>query len=354
MNKPTPKTHASGHRYALKRLSSYMDGQLSDQEQTRVQAHLNACPDCRNELRTLRWTHDLTQQMPVLPVPRSFIVREADLEPAPAARPMPRFSRALAGLQTTAAIVAVLLVLVIAGDALIGNGFPLGSAAPGGAAPEIARLQEVETPTMPAQTLAKQLPDDRAVVQEQAQDPEPQPEMLSAAVTEPPTEPTAAEAPMAVPTANTADPTPEPSPTWTAGPTRTPTPLGSPAETALTKRSSTPQPTVTATTAPTHTPTTEVPTATPTPEPLPTAQPTWTAAPTLVLEPEQVVMRPELSTEEQTEYGENKLEAQGDQSTIQTEVRNRQGWRIVQAALGLVLAGLLFAIIWLRLQARAG
>ena len=66
MSKPMSQTQTAGHRYALKRLSSYMDGQLSGPEGSRVQAHLKACPDCRDELHTLRWTQNLAQQMPVL------------------------------------------------------------------------------------------------------------------------------------------------------------------------------------------------------------------------------------------------------------------------------------------------
>jgi hypothetical protein len=321
-----------------------MDGQLSERERARVQAHLNACSDCRAELHTLRWTRDLTQQMPVLPVPRSFIVREADLEPATSARPALRLSRSLASLQAAAAIIAVLLVLVVAGDVFVGNGFPQILPAPGPAEqPAVSMLQESKTVTMSVQTFTENPPGDRAVVEEPAQEPDVELEIGAASVTA--TDVPAA-APMAETTATRADPTPEPSPTWTTWPTHTPTPPGFPGETS-TKRSPTPQTTVT--TAPTFTATNEpTPTAepTPTPEPSPTAEPTWTFTPASMPEPTKVAGVPDAPPTEQIESGGIKPETVGDQPKL--------GWKVVQAGLGLILAGLLIAIIWLRLKERAG
>jgi anti-sigma factor RsiW len=112
-----------------------MDGQLAPAERTRVKAHLHSCPSCREELRTLEWTRSLLQQVPTVPVPRSFVIREADLVPQRTTRP-----RGLA-LQWATALVAVLLVVVVAGDMF----FNARLAAPE-SQPEIAMLA-LSTPT---------------------------------------------------------------------------------------------------------------------------------------------------------------------------------------------------------------
>jgi hypothetical protein len=105
------------HKYVLDRLSSYMDGHLSVDEHARVEAHLRTCDSCRDDLKTLRWTHDLLQEVVPVPVPRSFVIREADV-----ARPRRSWlgGRPLATLQWATALVAVLLVLVVTGDVWIG------------------------------------------------------------------------------------------------------------------------------------------------------------------------------------------------------------------------------------------
>ena len=146
MSNPRHQTQTAGHRYALKRLSSYMDGQLPDRERARVQAHLNACPDCRKELRSLRWTQNLAQQIPIVPVPRSFIVREADLEAHHIAQPRPLLVPTLARLQTAGAIVAVLLVMVVAGDMFVTRGPWMGR--PGALSMEAPPPAEPDTLTL--------------------------------------------------------------------------------------------------------------------------------------------------------------------------------------------------------------
>jgi hypothetical protein len=332
MSKPTSQSHKSGHRYALQRLSSYMDGQLSDREQARVQAHLNACPDCSEQLRTLRWTRDLAREMPVLPVPRSFIVREADLEPAPRAQLLPRFSRSLASLQAAAAIVAVLLVLVVAGDVFVGNGSPFGNFGRSGAAPESAKLPATETISADAPAGTKQLPDNRTTLEEPVQDPKPQILAAKAEVT-----------------LTITNPAPGLSPTWTTRSPGTHPPPEFPAEETLTKHSTTTQLTLTVTTVPTYTAPAEPASI---PESLPTKELTQTAP--LPPDPEQtrLAKRSELPTEEQTrsgQGGQKDLDAQ-----LTTKAGPKLGWKVVQAGLGMILAGLLIAIIWLRLKARAG
>ncbi len=118
------------HEYVLDRLSSYMDGQLPADEQARVEAHLRTCDSCRDDLRTLRWTHDLLQEVVPVPIPRSFVIREADV-----ARPKRTWigGRPLATLQWATALVAILLILVVTGDVWIG-----ARLVPGGAQPAVS------------------------------------------------------------------------------------------------------------------------------------------------------------------------------------------------------------------------
>jgi anti-sigma factor RsiW len=161
-----------GHEYVLDRLSLYIDRQLTVKERDRVETHLRSCPSCREELQTLQWTKDLLQQVPVVPVPRSFVIRKADLAPH---RAVDVGRRPAFALQWATALVAVLLVIVVAGDLLIGGRSTLS-----GGQPEIAMLskeapmaaeeapvaaaveepaQQVETPAKTPQELAPPAPE---------------------------------------------------------------------------------------------------------------------------------------------------------------------------------------------------
>jgi hypothetical protein len=111
-----------GHKYVLERLSPYIDEQLQAKERARVEAHLNACPSCRKELQTLQWTMSLLRQVPPVPLPRSFVIREADLAPRRTARRAPVRQKPAFALQWATALVAILLVVVVAGDVFLGRG----------------------------------------------------------------------------------------------------------------------------------------------------------------------------------------------------------------------------------------
>lgn len=54
----------SGCRYVRKRLSPYLDGELSRREREKVERHLAACPACRKELVLLKETVLLVSQLP--------------------------------------------------------------------------------------------------------------------------------------------------------------------------------------------------------------------------------------------------------------------------------------------------
>jgi hypothetical protein len=105
------------HRYVSDRLAAYMDEELVAEERSRVEAHLSTCQACRADLRTLRWTKGLLRQTPAIRVPRSFVVREADVV---AARRPVRGRVPLFAAQWATAAVALLFVLVLGADLLTG------------------------------------------------------------------------------------------------------------------------------------------------------------------------------------------------------------------------------------------
>jgi hypothetical protein len=312
-----------------------MDGQLSERERTHVQAHLKTCPECRDELRTLRWTQDLARQMPAMPVPRSFIVREADLETHHIAQPRPLLVPALARLQAAAAIVAVLLVMVVAGDVFVRRA-PMSQ----GARAPLMEMAAPETATA-ALALAPTQGQDAPNEEPQLKPDTIQIESFGAST---PTPPSVMAVPAVEPT-----PTAEPSSTLPPRPTRTPTAAGQASEVASTEHTPTPVPTAMA--APTHTPTAE-PTLTPAPTATATAVPDApeTSAPTR--QSRMLVKAPQTPTQEIARSENPGLEGGGPNDA--GPLRQWQGWRVTQIALGVVLAGLLVAIVWLRRWGKLG
>ncbi len=104
----------SEHEWAAQQLSAYLDDELSPPDQDRVEAHLQECPTCAEKLRTLRWTVNLTAQMPMLKVPRSFLIAEVLAQPR-----RPPLSVAYVYLRGATVAVAALLLIVLASDFLL-------------------------------------------------------------------------------------------------------------------------------------------------------------------------------------------------------------------------------------------
>ncbi len=128
------------HRHVRELLSAYADDELSHRDRSRVEQHLSQCADCRADLHSLRWTKRLLGQAPALKVPRSFVVREADL-----ARSRPtRKRRSLWATQWATAVVALLFVAVMGSDLLLGS----GAKRLGQSAPEAAWATEETGPTL--------------------------------------------------------------------------------------------------------------------------------------------------------------------------------------------------------------
>ena len=99
------------HRLLRARLSSYIDGELSQAELGSLELHLSGCDECRSELDSLRTVVELVRELPELPLPRSFALAAA---PAPVS----------IGIQfvwparVAASVAALLLVAVIVSDVI--------------------------------------------------------------------------------------------------------------------------------------------------------------------------------------------------------------------------------------------
>lgn len=117
----------SEHEHIAALLSAYVDGELTAQGQQRVKAHLAHCEACAEDLRTLRYTKALLAEVPMPRLPRSFVVRRADLEVRPATARRRAFGLrsglAYAYLRGATAVVAVAFALLLAGDLIAQLGF---------------------------------------------------------------------------------------------------------------------------------------------------------------------------------------------------------------------------------------
>nr|ABZ09417.1 hypothetical protein ALOHA_HF4000APKG8C21ctg1g5 [uncultured marine microorganism HF4000_APKG8C21] len=90
-------------------LSSYIDGEVSAPEATRLEKHLSECEECRRELETLTATVHLLRELPELEPPRSFAPESV---PAP-----PEVARGYVWVPRLAtSLAAGLLVVLLLGD----------------------------------------------------------------------------------------------------------------------------------------------------------------------------------------------------------------------------------------------
>ena len=95
-------------------LSAYIDGQLPRDDEARFRRHLEQCPECQAELRTLSRTVALLRRLPAVKVPRAFSIPLSLPAPALPFWLRPRLYDALRGATVAA---AALLVITLAGRA---------------------------------------------------------------------------------------------------------------------------------------------------------------------------------------------------------------------------------------------
>src|SRR5512137_811412 len=102
-------------------LSAYIDGRLTPGERLRVETHLPACSACRAELIALQETITLLKGLPVVATPRPFYVYP-EMVPARPSRfglgALLRPGWAFGALRVATSLAAMLLVVVVAADAL--------------------------------------------------------------------------------------------------------------------------------------------------------------------------------------------------------------------------------------------
>jgi len=101
------------HRRFRRDLSAYVDDMLSERARRRLEAHLDSCQACRQELAELRVTVEALGSVPMAEVPRSFTLAAA---PVAEVRPRPAARRLEFGLRLATATAAFALALVVVGD----------------------------------------------------------------------------------------------------------------------------------------------------------------------------------------------------------------------------------------------
>lgn len=108
-------------------LSALLDNRLTPGERLTVETHLAHCSDCRSELDSLQETVNLLRELPVVPVPRPFYINPSMLPASRGRLHLPVFldrAWAYGALRMATSAVAMLLVVVVAADALLLTGSP--------------------------------------------------------------------------------------------------------------------------------------------------------------------------------------------------------------------------------------
>lgn len=94
-------------------LSAYVDGQLDAAAGARLEAHIESCAACRDTLTELRAVRAALVAMPRSQAPRSFALRQEDVQPQPSAGAFAALGAApalLGGVATVALVAFVVLV----------------------------------------------------------------------------------------------------------------------------------------------------------------------------------------------------------------------------------------------------
>ena len=109
--------------HVLDQLAAYLDYELPEDQRAVVREHLRRCPQCENELATLRATKQLLRDLPDITPPRSFRLSPEQVAAAnkqSSAAPLPlgraRMPRLVLALRGSAACLFVLLLLLVGTD----------------------------------------------------------------------------------------------------------------------------------------------------------------------------------------------------------------------------------------------
>ena len=109
--KPDNPTQTKAHRWTQEQISAYIDDDLTQPEKARLESHLAGCAQCAHDVQTLRQTVEWLRQMPVQPLPRSFMISESEV-------PTSRFALdwLFPYFRAGAVAAALLLVFVLSAD----------------------------------------------------------------------------------------------------------------------------------------------------------------------------------------------------------------------------------------------
>ena len=123
----------------MARLSAYIDGQLSPEEQTQTETHLQNCAVCQQQLAELRQTVALLHALPQPALPRSFVLPASEpahtsfrvsgtplapITPLPRRNGWPAYATgALRAVSTLAALIGIVFLL----SGLFGTIIPVGT-----------------------------------------------------------------------------------------------------------------------------------------------------------------------------------------------------------------------------------
>ena len=102
-----------GHGRFLEILSDYIDGVLPEAERIALEAHLQGCDSCTEELESLRATVQLLQRMPEVEAPRSFRIAPAAVT---APTPPPERPVFLWAMRVSTALAVVAFTVMVAGN----------------------------------------------------------------------------------------------------------------------------------------------------------------------------------------------------------------------------------------------
>jgi len=186
------------HRRFRRDLSAYVDDMLSERARRCLEAHLDSCQACRQELAELRVTVEALGSVPMAEVPRSFTLAAA---PAAEVRPRPAARRLEFGLRLATATAAFALALVVVGDfAGLPGGGEQEEEMPAMLAPAAAETRAameaapVETPEPSVPGITETYRDEPAVGADVSEEEPPEKEALEEAEVEEEAEAGAAEA----------------------------------------------------------------------------------------------------------------------------------------------------------------